>query len=47
MALSRGQKGRVLKDFRGGGKGERPGPRFKIKAKDRPKLKPSDKGFGK
>ena len=46
MALSRGQKGAVLKDFRGGGKGGPAGPRPKLKAKDRPKLKPSDKGFG-
>lgn len=33
-------------DMRGGGKGPRKGPRFKVEGKDRPKLKPSDKGFG-
>jgi len=33
-------------DMRGGGKGPRKGPRPTLEAKDRPKLKPSDKGFG-
>ena len=32
-------------DHRGGGKGPSKGYRPKLKAKNRPKLKPSDKGF--
>ena len=32
-------------DMRGGGKSPRKGPRIKVEAKDRPKLKPSNKGF--
>ena len=39
-------KNAVYGDFRKGGKGPRKGPRFKVQAKNRPKLKPSDKGFG-
>ena len=33
-------------DYRGGNKGSESGNRPTLKAKDRPKLKPSDKGFG-
>ena len=44
MALSNGYSGDA--DPRHSAKGERKGYRPKLKAKDRPKLKPSDKGFG-